>query len=80
MTSSMQIVSNLTLTHGFMVIARYQTKGKGRNNNQVRKNGGGVKPKMEWEINQFFRFCARFAVAQSSWVCHVFAAASHPDE
>uniref|UniRef100_A0A2C9H8A1 BPL/LPL catalytic domain-containing protein n=1 Tax=Anopheles quadriannulatus TaxID=34691 RepID=A0A2C9H8A1_ANOQN len=34
MTSSMQIVSNLTLTHGFMVIARYQTKGKGRNNNQ----------------------------------------------
>ncbi|XP_035896454.1 biotin--protein ligase isoform X2 [Anopheles stephensi] len=34
MTSSMQIVSNLTLAHGFMVIARYQTKGKGRNNNQ----------------------------------------------
>uniref|UniRef100_A0A182K7Q6 BPL/LPL catalytic domain-containing protein n=1 Tax=Anopheles christyi TaxID=43041 RepID=A0A182K7Q6_9DIPT len=34
MTSSMHIVSNLTLTHGFMVIARYQTKGKGRNNNQ----------------------------------------------
>uniref|UniRef100_A0A182PH07 LIM zinc-binding domain-containing protein n=1 Tax=Anopheles epiroticus TaxID=199890 RepID=A0A182PH07_9DIPT len=34
MTSSMHIVSNLTLTHGFMVIARYQTKGKGRSNNQ----------------------------------------------
>uniref|UniRef100_A0A182MHJ7 BPL/LPL catalytic domain-containing protein n=1 Tax=Anopheles culicifacies TaxID=139723 RepID=A0A182MHJ7_9DIPT len=34
MTSSMQIVSNLTLAHGFMVIARHQTKGKGRSNNQ----------------------------------------------
>ncbi|KFB52443.1 AGAP001481-PA-like protein [Anopheles sinensis] len=34
MTSSMLIVSNLTLAHGFMVISRYQTKGKGRNNNQ----------------------------------------------
>ncbi|XP_053671871.1 biotin--protein ligase [Anopheles nili] len=34
MASSMQVVSNLTLTHGFMVISRHQTKGKGRNNNQ----------------------------------------------
>ncbi|XP_049536009.1 biotin--protein ligase isoform X1 [Anopheles darlingi] len=33
-SSSMLIVSNLTLTHGFMVIARHQTKGKGRNSNQ----------------------------------------------
>uniref|UniRef100_A0A182N9Z3 LIM zinc-binding domain-containing protein n=1 Tax=Anopheles dirus TaxID=7168 RepID=A0A182N9Z3_9DIPT len=34
MASSMLIVSHLTLAHGFMVIARHQTKGKGRSNNQ----------------------------------------------
>uniref|UniRef100_A0A182QK98 BPL/LPL catalytic domain-containing protein n=1 Tax=Anopheles farauti TaxID=69004 RepID=A0A182QK98_9DIPT len=34
MASSMLVVSNLTLAHGFMVIARHQTKGKGRSNNQ----------------------------------------------
>ncbi|XP_052868831.1 biotin--protein ligase [Anopheles cruzii] len=34
MSTSMAIVSNMTLAHGFIVIARHQTKGKGRSSNQ----------------------------------------------
>lgn len=33
MTSSMDVIQNLTLTHGFAVIPRKQTKGNGRGQN-----------------------------------------------
>lgn len=70
----MLIVSNLTLTHGFMVIARHQTKGKGRNSNQVRSVLSSA------SLGLLANVFVSFSVAESPRVCYVFTAIAHSYE